>query len=39
MRMVRQYIIGTDTLGTRLDVLYGYLYVRPEWVVVIADIL
>lgn len=37
MRMVRQYIIGTDVLGTRLDVLYGYLFVRPEWCVVIAD--
>jgi hypothetical protein len=38
MRIVRQYIIGTDVLGTRLDVLYGYLYVRPEWCCVIADI-
>jgi len=37
MRMVRQYIIGTDQLGTRLDILYGYLWVRPEWACVVAD--
>lgn len=37
MRMVRQFAIGTDQLITRLDVLYGYKYVRPEWVVVVAD--
>ena len=38
MRMVTDYFIGTDQLITRLDVLYGYLYIRPEWAVVIADI-
>ena len=32
------YFIGTDQLITRLDVLYGYLWVRPEWAVVVADI-
>lgn len=37
MRMIRQYAIGTDQLVTRLDVLYGYKYVRPEWCVVVAD--
>ena len=37
MRMVTQYVIGTDQLPTRLDVLYGYLWVRPEWACVIAD--
>jgi len=37
MRMITGYEIGTDQLITRLDVLYGYLYVRPEWAVVIAD--
>jgi hypothetical protein len=37
MRMITDYTIGTDQLITRLDVLYGYLYVRPEWVVAIAD--
>ena len=39
MRMVRQYIVGTDQTGTRLDIVYGYLWVRPEWAVVIADAL
>lgn len=38
MRMVRQYIIGTDQTGTRLDLVYGFLYVRPEWGVVIPDL-
>ena len=37
MRMITDYTVGTDQLITRLDVLYGYLYVRPEWVVAIAD--
>lgn len=39
MRMVRQYIVGTDQEVTRLDVLYGYLWIRPEWAVVVADAL
>ena len=39
MRMVTDYFIGTDQLITRLDVLYGYLWIRPEWAVVIADAL
>ena len=37
MRMVTDYFIGTDQLITRLDVLYGYLWIRPEWAVVICD--
>lgn len=37
MRMITDYTVGTDQLITRLDVLYGYLYVRPEWSVAIAD--
>jgi hypothetical protein len=37
MRMITDYTIGTDQLITRLDVLYGYLYIRPEWCVAIAD--
>jgi hypothetical protein len=37
MRMVTAYQIGTDQLGTRLDVIYGYRYVRPEWGVIVAD--
>lgn len=38
MRMVTDYFIGTDQLITRLDVLYGYLWIRPEWAVVVADL-
>lgn len=30
MRMVRQYVIGSDTFPCRLDVLYGYKAVRPQ---------
>ncbi len=37
MRMVTDYFIGTDQLITRLDVLYGFLWIRPEWAVVVAD--
>lgn len=38
MRMVTDYFIGTDQLITRLDVLYGFLWIRPEWASVVADI-
>lgn len=37
MRMVTQYIIGTDQAATRLDILFGSLWVRPEWACVVAD--
>jgi len=37
MRMISAYNITTDQFITRLDVLYGYKWVRPEWAVVIAD--
>jgi hypothetical protein len=37
MRMLTDYFIGTDQMITRLDVLYGYLWIRPEWCVVITD--
>jgi len=37
MRMITDYFIGTDQLITRLDVLYGYLWIRPEWACVVAD--
>jgi len=39
MRMITDYFIGTDQLITRLDVLYGYLWIRPEWAVVVADVI
>lgn len=37
MRMVTAYNVSTDQFITRLDILYGYLYVRPEWACVVAD--
>lgn len=37
MRMITDYFIGTDQLITRLDVLYGYLWIRPEWATIVAD--
>lgn len=37
MRMIRQYLIQTDQEPCRLDVLFGYLYTRPEWLCVVAD--
>jgi hypothetical protein len=39
MRMLTAYVPGTDQLITRLDVLYGYLWVRPEWSCIVADII
>ena len=39
MRMVEQYAISSDQWITRLDILYGYLYVRPEWAVIVADLI
>ena len=37
MRTVTAYNIMGDQLITRLDVLYGYAMVRPEWVVVVCS--
>lgn len=37
MRMLTAYIPGTDQMLTRLDVLFGFLFIRPEWTVAIAD--
>jgi len=37
MRMISDYTIGTDQFITRLDVLFGYLWVRPEWAVAVGD--
>ena len=39
MRMVTAYNVSTDQFITRLDILYGYKWVRPEWACVIPDIL
>jgi len=38
MRLIKDYYLpGTDQFATRLDVLFGYLWVRPEWGVILAD--
>jgi hypothetical protein len=37
MRMVTAYNVNTDQFITRLDILYGYGMIRPEWVVVVGD--
>ena len=37
MRSITDYVIGTDQEVTRLDVLFGSLFVRPEWGVTVAD--
>jgi hypothetical protein len=39
MRFVTAYNISTDQMISRLDVLYGSSWVRPEWAVVVADAL
>lgn len=36
LRILSDYIITTDQEPTRVDVIFGYLYVRPEWGVVVA---
>lgn len=37
MRAITDYMIGTDQEITRLDVLFGSLVIRPEWMTVVAD--
>lgn len=37
MRMITVYVPGTDQMVTRLDVLYGWLWIKPEWAVAVAD--
>lgn len=37
MRMISAYDVRSDEFITRLDVLFGFLWVRPEWAVAVAD--
>lgn len=37
LRMITAYVVGTDQLATRLDVIYGWTWPRGEWGVVVAD--
>lgn len=36
MRVLTDYLPNSDQLATRVDVLYGFLYIRPEWLCTIA---
>ena len=38
LRMIEAYDVTSDSLITRLDILYGYAAIRPEWSAVVADI-
>ncbi len=37
MRVLTDYLPGSDQLATRIDVLFGKKYIRPEWLVCVAD--
>lgn len=37
IRMISDYDVVNDDFITRLDILYGYTCLRPEWVVVVPD--
>jgi hypothetical protein len=38
LRMVTDYAVLSDQFITRLDILFGSLAVRPEWIVAVADL-
>jgi hypothetical protein len=38
LRMVTDYAVLSDQFITRLDILFGSLAVRPEWIVAVADV-
>jgi len=37
MRVLTDYLPFSDQLATRIDVLFGFLYIRPEWCCVVCD--
>ena len=39
MRMITAYDVMGDNLITRMDILYGYAAIRPEWACVVCDTL
>jgi P22 coat protein - gene protein 5 len=39
LRFLSDYVPGTDQMVSRFDVLYGYLYIRPQWGCVVADVI
>lgn len=38
LRIIDAYLPGSDQKVTRIDVLYGFAAVRPEWAVIVPDI-
>lgn len=39
LRMISDYDVTNDLFITRIDILYGYVALRPEWIVVVPDAL
>lgn len=37
LRILTDYLTGSDQLATRVDVLFGKKYIRPQWLCVVAD--
>lgn len=37
MRILTDYLPNSDQLATRVDVLFGFLYIRPEWLCIVAN--
>lgn len=37
MRVLTDYLPNSDQLATRVDVLFGQKYIRPEWLCIVAD--
>jgi hypothetical protein len=37
MRILTDYLTNTDQLATRVDVLFGKKYIRPEWLCIVGD--
>jgi hypothetical protein len=36
-RIITDYLPNSDQLATRVDVLFGKKYIRPEWLTIVAD--
>jgi hypothetical protein len=39
MRLLTAYDVMSDSLVTRMDILYGYAAIRPEWASVVCDVI
>jgi len=38
LRMIEAYDVMSDSLITRMDILYGYAAIKPEWSCIVADV-